>query len=337
MARPLLALAALLLVSPLVACGSAASEGSTDPRRRRRPSRSRRPNRSRASTPDTLVPVGAGPVGLAADGDGGAWVVLSGDDSVVHLTAAGTEPDVTVGGARHTAARGARRRRALGHRLPRRGGAADRPGDRRGHRPHPHRCRPRGHHGGVRLRVGRRAGRRHAGARRPRVPPDRGAGATIGDGARLVVAGRDALWVAQFAEDRILRIDPRTLDVRRSPRLCSGPQGMAEVGGTLWVACTFADRVVPVDVRTLDRGEAVDVAGLPDPVVTDGGRVLVLAEEGPRLVVLDPVSRRGARRAGPRRGGAALRQRQPGPRRVGRPGLGHVARGGRRAPGAAAR
>ena len=29
------------------------------------------------------------------------------------------------------------------------------------------------------------------------------------------------------------------------------------------------------------------VAGLPDPVVADGDRVLVLAEEGPRLVVLD--------------------------------------------------
>jgi hypothetical protein len=62
---------------------------------------------------------------------------------------------------------------------------------------------------------------------------------------------------------------------------------MAEAGRRLWVACTFDDALVPLDTRTLAPGARVPVAGLPDPVVTDGDRVLVLAEEGPRLVVLD--------------------------------------------------
>jgi DNA-binding beta-propeller fold protein YncE len=111
--------------------------------------------------------------------------------------------------------------------------------------------------------------------------------ASIGVGARLVFAGRESLYVAQFAEDRILAVDPRSLAVRRSPKLCSGPQGMAEAGGQVWVACTFEDTVVPLDPRTLQPGEPVPVAGLPDSVVAAGKRLLVLAEEGPRLVVLD--------------------------------------------------
>ena len=69
----------------------------------------------------------------------------------------------------------------------------------------------------------------------------------IGVGARLVLAGRDALYVAQFRDDRVLRVDTRTLAVRRSPRVCTGPQGMAEAGGSVWVACTFSDEVVALD------------------------------------------------------------------------------------------
>lgn len=113
----------------------------------------------------------------------------------------------------------------------------------------------------------------------------------IGDGARLVTAGPDALYVAHFADDRVLKIDPRTGDVTRSPRLCSGPQGMAVSGGRLWVACTFADKVVGLDLESLQKVAQVGVPGSPDPVAAGpGGQVLVAAEDGPTLVTIDPAS-----------------------------------------------
>jgi streptogramin lyase len=273
----------MLLPLTLVACGE---PGPVQQPARDTSARPALPDPSETSAPDTLLPVGAGPVGLAADGEGGAWVVLSGDDRVVHLTADGSEPDVTAevpgtplravvaGGALWvTAFRGEQVLRvdpATGEVTATTSTGAGPEGITAGF----------GSIWVVEQDAGTLA----------RIDPaaakvvDRG---PIGVGARLVLAGRDALWVAQFAEDRVLRVDPRTLDVRRSARLCSGPQGMAEAGGKLWVACTFADKGVPVDVRTLAKGGPVDVPGLPDPVVADGDRVLVLAEEGPRLVVLD--------------------------------------------------
>jgi DNA-binding beta-propeller fold protein YncE len=96
--------------------------------------------------------------------------------------------------------------------------------------------------------------------------------------------------VAAFADDRVLRIDPRTLDVRRSGKVCSGPQGMVEAAGRLWVACTFSDEVVALDPGSLAIVARVPVDGLPDSVVAHDGRLLVVAEEGPRLVSIDPAS-----------------------------------------------
>ena len=238
------------------------------------------------AAPASLIPVGAGPVGLAADGAGGAWVVLSGDDRVVHLAGDADEPDVTAeipgtplravvsdGALWVTAFRGEQVLRvdaATGKVTDRIATGAGPEGITTGF-------------GSVWV-VEQDAGILARIDPRTRTVSGR---VRIGVGARLVLAGRDALWVAHFATDRVLRIDPTTLAVRKSPKLCSGPQGMAEVDHRLWVACTFDDLVVPVDTGTLAPAEPVEVAGLPDPVVADGDRVLVLAEDGPRLVVLD--------------------------------------------------
>ena len=238
------------------------------------------------AAPASLIPVGTGPVGLAADRAGGAWVVLSGDDRVVHLASDATEPDATAevpgtplravvsdGALWVTAFRGEQVFRVD----PATGKVTDRVETGAG---------PEGITAGfgsiwvVEQDAGTLA--RIDPATRQVVGRVR-----IGEGARLVLAGRSALWVAHFATDRVLRIDPRTLAVRKSPKLCSGPQGMAEVGRRLWVACTFDDLVVPLDTGTLAPAEPVAVTGLPDPAVADSGRVLVLAEQGPRLVVLD--------------------------------------------------
>ena len=278
-------LLAVLLGLPLASCGAGDEPGPTaTPQAAPDPSTS-----EEAGHAAGLVPVGAGPVGLAADQDGGAWIVLSGDDRVVHLPAGATEPDVTAevpgtplravvdGDALWvTAFRGEQVLRIdttsgeVTDTLPTRAGPE-----------------------GITAGFGSIWVVEQDGGTLARIDPRTRkvvARAGIGVGARLVLAGDDGLWVAHFASDRVLRVDPRTLDVRRSAKLCSGPQGMAEAGGRLWVACTFDDQVVPVDLQTLAKGSPVAVAGLPDPVVADGDHVLVLAEEGPRLVVLDAAS-----------------------------------------------
>jgi streptogramin lyase len=113
----------------------------------------------------------------------------------------------------------------------------------------------------------------------------------IGDGARLVTAGPDAVYVAHFGQDRVLKVDPRSGRVTRSAKLCSGPQGMAVGDGRLWVACTFSDEVVAIDLTSLKQVAQVDVPGSPDPVaIAPDGAVLVAAEDGPTLVTLDPDS-----------------------------------------------
>lgn len=48
--------------------------------------------------------------------------------------------------------------------------------------------------------------------------------------------------------------------------------------------------MVAVDPVTLKRTAVVPVEGLPDSIVAHEGRLLVVAEEGPRLVVVDPAT-----------------------------------------------
>ena len=95
----------------------------------------------------------------------------------------------------------------------------------------------------------------------------------------------------------MLRIDPGTLDVQRSKKVCSGPQGMAEAAGKLWVACTFSDEVVALDPVTLERPSRIPVEGLPDSIVAHDGTAARGRRGGPAARGHRPGVRRGHRRA----------------------------------------
>lgn len=112
----------------------------------------------------------------------------------------------------------------------------------------------------------------------------------IGVGARLVAAGPDAMYVAHYRDNTVLRVDPATDSVAATSKaFCEGPQGMAVVDDSVWVACTVSEEVVALDAGTLEPIARVPVAGQPDPVeVTPDGRIAVVAQDGPRLVVIDP-------------------------------------------------
>jgi streptogramin lyase len=99
------------------------------------------------------------------------------------------------------------------------------------------------------------------------------------------------MYVAHYADSAILRVDPETNEVTSSGEVCEGPQAMVVLDGKVWVTCTLSDELVSLDATTLAPVDAVPVEGSPDSVkVTADGRLVVVAEEGPTLVVVDPAS-----------------------------------------------
>lgn len=236
------------------------------------------------------VAVGTEPVGMTAGPDGDVWVVSAGDGTVARIPAgaSGTDLEVDVPGlplravAAYDAVWVTSFDRGLLLRVdPDEGRVLNR--IRTG-------AEPEGvaaGHGSVWV-VTQGAGDL------VRVDPRSGrvVGRTdVGPGARLVTAGADLVHVAHFDDGRVLAIDPRTGRVVADREVCDGPQGMAEAHGLLWVACTSEDAVVALDPESVDVEHRVDVAGQPDSVVaTDDGSLLVVAEEGPTLVRIEPAS-----------------------------------------------
>ncbi len=110
-------------------------------------------------------------------------------------------------------------------------------------------------------------------------------------GARLVRPGPDAMYVAHYADDMVLRVDPKTNAVTSSEAVCDGPQAMAVLDGQVWVTCTLSDELVALDATTLQKVASVPVEGSPDSVAASAdGRLVVVAEDGPTLVVVDPAT-----------------------------------------------
>ena len=285
MLRVCVALMALLAIT-------ACSDSEPDPRRpsRPRPSRPRRPRPRRRSTLAPYVETPTGPVGLTTTEDGAVWVVGAQSETVLRIPAGATEPDLTVDvpgvPLRTTAAYGSVWVTSFdGKELLRLDPAT----------------------GEVVATIKTGAGSEGVAAgfdsiwvvaqdagKLLRIDPGTNA---VSDeiklevGARLVEAGPDAMYVAHYADDMILRVDPKTNAVTSSEAVCDGPQAMAVLDGKVWVTCTLSDELVALDVTTLQKVAAVPVEGSPDSVLaTPDGLLAVVAEEGPRLVVVDPAT-----------------------------------------------
>ena len=110
-------------------------------------------------------------------------------------------------------------------------------------------------------------------------------------GARLVAAGPGAMYVAHYANNAILRVDTRTNEVTSSGEVCEGPQGMAVLDGKVWVTCTLSEELISLGAKSLAPVDTVAIDGSPDSVeVAADGRLVVVAEQGPTLVMVDPAT-----------------------------------------------
>jgi streptogramin lyase len=236
------------------------------------------------------VQVHAGPVGLTAADDGSVWVVGSRSNTVSRIPAGAEEPDLTadVPGIplRATAAYGAVWVTSFDDKVLVRVDPAT--GQVTG------RVRTGAGPEGVAAGFGSIWVVAQDAGRLLRIDPGSLAVTQqlpLEVGARLVVAGPDAMYVAHYADDEVLRVDPRTGAVTASEAVCDGPQEMAVLDGKVWVVCTLSEELVALDATSLAKVASVPVKGQPDSVAaTSDGRLAVAAEEGPRLVVVDPAT-----------------------------------------------
>ena len=103
-----------------------------------------------------------------------------------------------------------------------------------------------------------------------------------------MAATDDAIWVASSADDRVLRLDPRTgrltasvpIAGRRGRRL-AGPLRIAAGAGAIWVADTLSDSVSRIDPRLAAVTATIPVGRRPTHVAAARDAVWVLnADDG---------------------------------------------------------
>ena len=90
--------------------------------------------------------------------------------------------------------------------------------------------------------------------RRERVPhrPEDGSVETIDVGAagRGIAAGAGSIWISDSAQNRVIRLDPKSKGVTREIGVGSGPGALAFGAGALWVANTLDGTVSRIDPTT---------------------------------------------------------------------------------------
>ncbi|MBZ5736843.1 Vgb family protein [Nocardioides mangrovi] len=106
------------------------------------------------------------------------------------------------------------------------------------------------------------------------------------DGPRLVAVGDSGVWVTNYGGSSLTRVaddHARTVWLKG----CTGPQGVAEIGGRVWVACTLSGKVVAFDAATLEpAGEVTDLPDA-DAVVARDHTVYVVGQSGPTVYEID--------------------------------------------------
>jgi DNA-binding beta-propeller fold protein YncE len=118
----------------------------------------------------------------------------------------------------------------------------------------------------------------------------------VGGAPRLVAAGPSAVWVSNYEEGSLSRVETgrgarpvvRTVDLRG----CLGPQGLAEAGGVVWVACTTSSTVVGLDAHSLRRVVLLRGPDAADAVTAKENRVYVVGQRGPTVWAIDADARR---------------------------------------------
>ena len=111
-----------------------------------------------------------------------------------------------------------------------------------------------------------------------------------------MAAGLGALWVTQFNDRSLARVDPHTRAVEQTIRVGSGPSGVAAGAGAIWVANSLDGTVSRVDPATNRVVQVVRVGGRPSEVAVGNGSVWVASSGTQTVSRLDASTGRLRRR-----------------------------------------
>jgi ABC-type transport system substrate-binding protein/DNA-binding SARP family transcriptional activator len=98
----------------------------------------------------------------------------------------------------------------------------------------------------------------------------------------------DAVWGANFATGRVVRVDPHRGAVTQTAHVGDGPSGVAVAGDDVWVADAPRDRVVRVDGASGDVVQRVEVGRSPVAITAGYGSVWVASAGDQTLARIDP-------------------------------------------------
>jgi YVTN family beta-propeller protein len=98
-----------------------------------------------------------------------------------------------------------------------------------------------------------------------------------------MASGLGSLWVTQFDDHSLARVDPRDHAVQQTIRVGSGPSGVVAGAGAVWVANSLDGTVSRIDPKTNRVVQVVRVGGRPSEVAFAGGSVWV-ASSGTQTV-----------------------------------------------------
>jgi streptogramin lyase len=105
-----------------------------------------------------------------------------------------------------------------------------------------------------------------------------------------VTVAFDSVWVSNYLDSTITRIDPATGDVVAEIDTEFGPQIMAVAAGGLWVSSVDTDAVQRIDPATNEPGPPITTEALPDGLLEHDGSLWVATDLGPILQRLDPAT-----------------------------------------------
>ena len=110
----------------------------------------------------------------------------------------------------------------------------------------------------------------------------------VGAAGRGIAAGAGAIWIGDSAQNRVVRLDPKTNGVTQTIGVGSGPGALAFGTGAVWVANTLDGTVSRIDPATNHVTSTVTVGASPNAIATSDDAVWVANEADPKIVRLDP-------------------------------------------------
>ena len=110
----------------------------------------------------------------------------------------------------------------------------------------------------------------------------------VGDAPSSVAVGAGAVWVANFNDDDVVRVDPLSGKATAKIPVGNGPFSVAVGEGAVWVANQFDDAVVRIDPGTNRVGKSIPVGDRPVAVAVGEGAVWVFNSIAGTVARIDP-------------------------------------------------